>query len=153
MMKNYFEYKDYLGSAEIDVENEVLFGKLLFIRDVITYSAKDAAGLKVAFEEAVDDYLRTCEELGDQPDTPCKGSFNVRVGPDLHRSVAIAARAKDVSLNDFVGHALIAALNGGRQQVEHVHKHEHSVVMRFTEGASNLVATSSTFTESYATAH
>lgn len=154
-MKGDFEYKGYLGSAEIDVENELLFGKLLFIRDVITYSAKDIAGLKVAFREAVDDYLRTCEGLGDEPDRPCKGSFNVRVGPDLHRDVVTVAKAKNVSLNDFVCQALLVALGGGRQHVERVHKHEHSVMVRVTEDASNLVATSRTsvWNQNYATAH
>jgi predicted HicB family RNase H-like nuclease len=87
-----YEYKGYLGSAEVDAENSVLVGKLLFIRDAIAYSASDVAGLKRAFEEAVDDYLRSCAEAGDQPDTPCKGSFNVRVSPQLHRKIAVAAR-------------------------------------------------------------
>ena len=123
-MKSHFEYKGYLGSAEVDTEGAALVGKLLFIRDVIAYSAATPGALEKAFHDAVDDYLAGCAEVGKEPDTPCKGSFNVRVGPDLHREVALIARNKNLGLNDFVCQALTVAVQGtARQLVEHVHKH------------------------------
>ena len=122
-MKNYFEYRGYLGSAEVDAETGALVGRLLYIRDTITYSAVSVAALKKAFEDAVNEYLETCEELGDAPDTPCKGTFNVRVGPDVHRRLAIAARRDDISLNEYVRLALDAALSSC-QTVKHVHTHQ-----------------------------
>jgi predicted HicB family RNase H-like nuclease len=108
MMKP-LEYKGYLGSAELDAENEVLVGKLLFIRDTIGYSAHDVAGLKAAFQEAVEDYLAACAELGDAPELPCKGSFNVRIPPASHRAASVCAYAQGVSLNEFVSRAIDAA--------------------------------------------
>ncbi len=109
---NTMEHRGYIGSAEIDVEGLALVGKLLHIRDTITYSASDIGGLRRAFEEAVDDYLSTCEELGDEPDQPCKGTFNVRVGPQRHRQLAIESRRSGVSINDYVCQALDAMLQG-----------------------------------------
>ena len=110
-MKNgVFEYKGYLGSAEVDTEAFVLVGKLLFIKDVIAYSAEDAKGLEAAFREAVDDYLETCADLGRDPEVPCKGTFNVRVSPLVHRDTALAARRKRITLNQFVCEALAVAL-------------------------------------------
>jgi predicted HicB family RNase H-like nuclease len=100
------EYKGYIGSAEVDLESGTLFGRLLFIRDVIGYNGSTVTELRQAFESAVDDYLATCAEEGDEPDVPCKGSFNVRVGPDLHKEVALLARKRGVSLNDLVCSAL-----------------------------------------------
>lgn len=124
-MKNVFEYKGYLGSAEIDTEGMALVGKLLFIRDVVAYSADSLQGLDAAFREAVDDYLSTCEQLGEEPDTPCKGTFNVRIGPELHRQVALVARAKGLGLNEFVVHALASAVDAGlNRTIEHVHRVE-----------------------------
>lgn len=105
-MKTQFEYKGYVGSAEVDIDGDVLVGSLLFIRDTIAYSAATPSGLEAAFREAVDDYLQTCAEEGDKPDQPLKGSFNVRVGPQRHRRVAIAARVADMGLNEFVCAAL-----------------------------------------------
>ncbi|MEX0958012.1 MAG: type II toxin-antitoxin system HicB family antitoxin [Burkholderiales bacterium] len=124
-MNNVFECKGYLGSAEIDTEGMALVGKLLFIRDVITYSAPTPEGLKTAFEEAVDDYLETCVELGEEPDTPCKGVFNVRVGPELHRQAAQIARSRGQGLNEFVCQALGAAvMDKSKVTVQLVHRHE-----------------------------
>lgn len=114
-MKNILDYKGYLGSIEFEIDGPTLVGKLLFIRDVITYSAQTADGLVKAFHEAVDDYLQTCEALGDTPDTPCKGTFNVRVGATLHRDVAVIARNRGQSLNEFVCGALTYAV----QNAEH----------------------------------
>jgi len=110
-IKNYFEYKGYLGSAEIDTENNVLFGKLLFISDLISYQGTSTKSLRHSFEEAVDSYLEMCEELGDEPDQPCKGSFNIRVGPELHRKLNLSARAEGLGLNEYICQALSTAVN------------------------------------------
>jgi predicted HicB family RNase H-like nuclease len=64
------------------------------------------AELEAAFREAVDDYLQTCEQLGQKPEIPCKGSFNVRIGHDLHLAAALAATRQNVSLNDLTRQAL-----------------------------------------------
>ena len=101
-MKPVFEYKGYLGSAEVNVVDNIVYGKLLFITDVVTYASNDPKNLKTAFEEAVDDYLKTCSEFGDEPNTPFKGTFNVRVGPDRHRKIALASNQQSTSLNDWI---------------------------------------------------
>lgn len=79
-----FVYKGYIGSADVDAESKMLVGKLLFIRDVVDYKGETVEELETAFCEAVDDYLATCEELGKDPDVPCKG--RPRVDAYLGRS-------------------------------------------------------------------
>lgn len=101
-MNTVFEYKGYIGSAEVDVDGGVLFGKLLYIRDTISYTGTSVEELQAAFRTAVDDYLAACAEFGDEPDQPLKGSFNVRVGPERHRKLAIEARRRDMGLNEFM---------------------------------------------------
>ena len=129
-MTDHLEYAGYIGSAEVDSENGILFGRLLFIRDAIGYQADTVPELKVAFREAVDDYLAACKEEGSEPDVPCKGSFNVRVGPERHRKVAIAARVAGVGLNDFVAQALDSALEPKETKtvVNNVHNHQWVMV-------------------------
>lgn len=100
------KYKGYVGSVEVDLEANLLFGKLLHIRDLVNYEAQNPADLKLAFEEAVDDYLEDCVEQGVEPDTPFKGQFNVRIAPKLHRELAFAARRDDRTLNDYVAYVL-----------------------------------------------
>jgi predicted HicB family RNase H-like nuclease len=67
-MSTMLEYKGYLGSVENSDEDEVLHGRLEFIRDLVTYEGKDATGIRSAFQEAVDDYLELCEAEGRKAD-------------------------------------------------------------------------------------
>ncbi len=65
-------HRGYLGSVEFDQEERLFFGRLQFIRALVSYEAKDADGLVRAFEEAVDDYLAQCREQGIAPEKPPK---------------------------------------------------------------------------------
>lgn len=105
-MNNLLQHRGYFGSIEASTEDNCLFGKLLFIRALVNYEGETVAELQAAFREAVDDYLSTCQELGHEPEVPCKGSFNVRVGHDLHLAASVAANRHSMSLNDFTRQAL-----------------------------------------------
>lgn len=109
-MTPHFEYKGYSGSAEVSIADNLLHGRLLFITDIVSYVADTPQQLKAAFEEAVDDYLQTCAELGDEPNRPFKGSFNVRLGPDRHKRAALAAISQGKTLNEWMCIATDAAL-------------------------------------------
>lgn len=110
-MASTLEYKGYSGSAEFSAEDEVFHGKLLGIRALVSYESDTAKGLKVAFEEAVDDYLETCEAEGLTPETPFKGVFNVRTSQELHRRAAIYAEQHGKKLNSVVNEALDSFLS------------------------------------------
>lgn len=105
-------FNGFEGSADIDLERNVCRGKLLFIPDLITYEAGSPKELHAAFKEAVTDYLDTCKALGRDPHKPFRGSFNVRVDPDLHRAASVRAANDNVSLNDVVVRALDCYVNG-----------------------------------------
>ena len=101
-MKNFLEYKKYKGSVEFSAEDEVFFGRILGVRDVVTFEGDTVSKLKKAFKEAVEDYLLTCKKSGKEPDKEFKGSFNVRLRPRIHRLAAIKSAAMNISLNQFV---------------------------------------------------
>lgn len=107
---NLMSYKGYFGSVEFDEGERIFYGRLEFIRALVSYEATDAEGLVQAFRQAVDDYFAHCEEEGTPPERPLKGSFNVRTGPDLHRQAVVAASRAGMSLNAFVTRALEAAV-------------------------------------------
>jgi predicted HicB family RNase H-like nuclease len=100
------KYKGYVGSVEVSTEDNCLFGKVLFIEPLINYEGETVAELSAAFNDAVDDYLLDCEAASIEPAKPCKGSFNVRTGPELHQAAAIQATQLDLSLNEFVKRAI-----------------------------------------------
>lgn len=61
-------YKGYLGSIEFAEEDRLFYGKLEFIRALVSYEAKDADSLVTVFHEAVDAYLAQCEAHGVKPE-------------------------------------------------------------------------------------
>lgn len=105
-MNKTLKHKGYLGSIEFDLEDEYLYGEILFINDKIIYDGTTIEELKSAFESAVDDYLAFCQEIGKTPDVSCSGTFNVRISPELHTKCAKQARLNNLSLNAFVTQAL-----------------------------------------------
>lgn len=105
-MKDLMEYKGYYGSVHYSDDDQVFHGKIEFIRSLVSYEGTDVKGLRAAFEEAVDDYLQLCKDEKKEPDIPFKGSFNVRVGSDLHRRAALIARNNNTNLNNIVVDAL-----------------------------------------------
>ncbi len=105
-MKNTMEYKGYIGSVEFSETDFVFFGKVQGIRSLISYEATNAKDLVKDFRDAVDDYLRACEEENTEPEVAYKGSLNVRLGSDLHRRAAIYAISHQQSLNSFIEEAV-----------------------------------------------
>jgi len=124
-MKNLLRYKGFLGSVEVSVEDNCIHGKILFIDDIVTYEAESPAQLEVEFKAAVEDYLDTCKELGREPNRPFSGSFNVRIGPELHQRVARHAATSNTSINEVIKQAVIECLNEPDPK-EVIHKHYHT---------------------------
>lgn len=125
-----FKFKDYIGSVEADIENEILFGKILFIDDVVTYEATDLPKLKIEFGAAVDDYLETCEQLDREPQKAYKGTFNVRIGETLHREAVKEAYKINKNLNEFCKEAI-------SQRIQNI---KHRTLKKALEVQINLIA-------------
>lgn len=105
-MKNTMEYKGYVGNVEFSEEDEVFFGKVIGIRSLISYEGETAKELIKDFHDAVDDYLSLCEAEGKEPEKAYKGSFNIRISPELHKQAVRCAESNQMSLNSFVEKAL-----------------------------------------------
>lgn len=100
-------YKGYTGKiVDVDEDSGMLHGRVLGIRGVITFEALTVAGAIEAFMGSVDDYLVFCKEEGVEPSKPYSGTFNVRLAPDVHREVALAAELSQKSMNEWVAEKL-----------------------------------------------
>ena len=101
MKKNLMKYKGYYGSYSLSEEDGVFFGKIEFIKDLVNYEAETVSQLISAFHDAVEDYFVTCASKNKAPDKPFKGTFNVRIGEDLHEKIATSLDQNE-SLNSFI---------------------------------------------------
>ena len=101
------KYKGYMGSVEYSEEDGCLFGKVQGMsKDCITYEGNDVESLRKDFEGAVDDYLCACEARGVEPRKAYSGTLNVRLTPDIHSKIAIAASEMGVTINGYIRQVL-----------------------------------------------
>ena len=106
MNSNVMKHKGQLGSIEHDLDQGVLYGKLLFINDLVTYEAESLRVLEAEFRVSVDEYLADCERMGISPNKPFKGSFNIRIGRELHQQLAMKPGEGGLGLNEAVQRAV-----------------------------------------------
>ncbi len=111
------EYKGYFAKVEFDDEANIFHGEVINLRDVITFEGETVDELRKAFSDSVEDYLAFCAERGEDPEKPYSGKFIVRVGPELHKTIAIQARKNGQSLNAWVHDALHKVVKDNTQQI------------------------------------
>ncbi len=102
-------YKGYAARIEFDAEDEIFAGRIAGIRDVIGFHAETVEELKLAFHEAVDDYVAACEKVGKSPQKPYSGNLMLRVAPEVHSRAALAAELAGKSLNQWSEEVLAKA--------------------------------------------
>ena len=105
-MNGIIRYKGYSARPEYSVDDQIFYGKILGIDDLIDFYAENARELEKEFRAAVDDYLTFCAEVGKQPQKEFSGTFNVRVSPELHRKATQKAQEEQIPLNRVVETAL-----------------------------------------------
>jgi predicted HicB family RNase H-like nuclease len=99
-------YKGYAGSIEFDDEDMVFHGRVLGIRDIVTFEAETAEQLVKAFQGSVDDYLAFCKERGADPQKPYSGKLALRTTPEIHALLGKAAASDGKSINQWVSDTL-----------------------------------------------
>ena len=105
-MKNTISYKDYYGSIEFSDEDDVFFGRIIGINDRIIYEGDDVKSLRRDFEEAVDEYIELCAQIGKEPEKSYEGALNIEIPPALHRKLAVFSDSNGKTLNAAVEEAI-----------------------------------------------
>ena len=105
-MNNMLKYKGYYGSVEFSSADQIFFGKVIGVSSLISFEGDSVETLREDFEGAVDEYISICEEKGIEPEKSYKGSFNVRISPDLHKKLVVYSMAHGRSLNATVEEAI-----------------------------------------------
>lgn len=115
-MENILEYKGYFTKVQYSAEDNVLYGQVEGLSDLVTFESSDCSEIEKEFHVAVDDYLAFCEEMGKSPDKSYKGSFNIRISPDMHKRADVMAKKQGITLNQFVCNAITAHLESEKSQ-------------------------------------
>ncbi len=135
MEKNVLEYKGYHTKVEFSTEDMALRGKIEGINDLVNFECESVKEVEKAFQEAVDDYLDFCAEVGKAPDREYKGTFNVRISPELHKQLASFAFKNGDTLNASVEKAIQEYVSG--DSAENLRTSETVYVLPISEYSYN----------------
>jgi predicted HicB family RNase H-like nuclease len=105
-MKDILQYKDFIGSVHFNADDEIFFGKIEGVDDLVSFEGSSVSELKQAFEDAVEDYIILCKDNGKKIEKSYKGSFNVRIAPELHKKAKMLSVMQGISLNQFIQKAV-----------------------------------------------
>jgi predicted HicB family RNase H-like nuclease len=103
---NTMSYKGYTARVDFDERDSIFVGRVLGLRDIISFEGSTVAKLRAEFEAAINDFLRDCAERGIAPEKPASGKIMLRVPPEIHAAATVAAQASGKSLNQWATEAL-----------------------------------------------
>ncbi|MBC3346875.1 type II toxin-antitoxin system HicB family antitoxin [Pseudomonas sp. SWRI196] len=98
---NSMTYKGYTARVEFDERDDIFVGRVLGVRDIISFHADSVTELRSEFASAIEDYLADCAEQGVSPEKPASGKVMLRIRPEVHAAATIAAQAAGKSLNQW----------------------------------------------------
>lgn len=105
-------YKGYQAKVEFSAEDSLLVGEVIGVADSLNFHTESVHEVESVFHQCVDDYLEFCQKVGKVPEKSYRGSFNIRITPELHRKADVMASEQGLSLNQFVANALEHEVSG-----------------------------------------
>jgi predicted HicB family RNase H-like nuclease len=109
-MPKLLKYKEYRGDFEIDIEANILVGKVLGLSDSITFEGSTPEELEKSFHSSVDAYLEFCSNVGKKPEKPFSGKLAYRTDPETHHKIFLAACYAGISINKWIDETLKSAV-------------------------------------------
>lgn len=105
-MKDVLNYRGFIGSVHFSADDRIFYGKIEGITDLITFEGESVKKLIESFHYMVDEHIKDCETENIELEKSYKGSFNVRLTPELHKRIAVSAKMRGITLNKYVYDAL-----------------------------------------------
>ena len=100
-MNNIITYKNFSAKIEFSADDNVFFGWLAGIDDIVMFEAETVGGLKKAFEDAVDFHIEVCEKASKKAKKSYNGKLLFRFPSELHAKIVESAARRGKSVNEF----------------------------------------------------
>lgn len=139
---NKLEYKGYIAEVEYSVEDQALIGTIIGLNDTLAFDCESVTEIEKSFHDLVDDYLDMCKRVGKEPEKTYKGSFNVRVSPEIHKQAAKKAKLEGKTLNEFVSESIQKNINGympAENQFSFVLQQYQSIINTLRSSSANNI--------------
>ena len=96
----------YQAKIEYDEDLDLFRGDILGLNGGADFYGKNPQELRTEFKKSLETFLQVCLEKGIEPRRNFSGKFNLRISPELHERLAIAAQAEGKSINSLAQEAL-----------------------------------------------
>jgi predicted HicB family RNase H-like nuclease len=96
----------YHAKIEYDEELDLFRGEILGLSGGADFYGKTPKELRAEFRKSLQVFLEVCREKGIEPRRHFSGKFNLRIPPELHERLALAAQAQGKSLNSLAQEVL-----------------------------------------------
>jgi predicted HicB family RNase H-like nuclease len=103
---NVMSIDGYRAKIEYDPELDLFRGEILGLNGGADFYGKNPKELRAEFKKSLAVFLEVCNEKGIEPRRHYSGKFNLRIPPELHEQLAIAAQAEGKSINALAQEAL-----------------------------------------------
>ncbi len=103
---NVMTVEGFQAKIEYDPEIDLFRGEILGLTGGADFYGKNPKELRAEFRKSLQVFLAVCKEKGIEPRRSFSGKFNLRIPPELHEKLAIAAQAEGKSINTLAQEAL-----------------------------------------------
>jgi len=103
---NVMDIDGYSAKIEYDPELDMFRGEILGLNGGADFYGKNPRELRSEFKKSLEVFLAVCKEKNLEPRRQFSGKFNLRISPELHEQLAIAAQAEGKSINTLAQEAL-----------------------------------------------
>lgn len=103
---NTMHVEGFNAKIEYDQELDLFRGEILGLNGGADFYGKNPKELRTEFKKSLQVFLDVCKEKGIDPKRNFSGKFNLRISPELHEQLALAAQAEGKSINMMAQEAL-----------------------------------------------
>ena len=97
----YMEYNKCISLICYDDIDDLFYGQILGVNDVIVFSAETEKELERKFQKAADGYIATYKDIGKKPEQNSLDSITFSLDPEMYRAAILAAEQDDNSPNKW----------------------------------------------------
>lgn len=101
-MNSMMEYNGYRAIISYNQEDDMFVGEVLGLNDSLNFYGNTTKELHESFHQSIDNYIKLCKEKEKKPEKEYKGTFNVRISPELHKRLSEEAKFNNITLNQQV---------------------------------------------------
>jgi len=103
---NVMTVNGYHARIEYDPDLDLFRGEILGLNGGADFYGKNPKELRAEFKKSLKVFLEVCKQKGIESRRHFSGKFNLRISPELHEKLAIAAQAEGKSINTLAQEAL-----------------------------------------------